>query len=317
MAGIKETPTNFRVYYTCLKTAYTQKKEEAIAILKDLEKQRDDLYLDVQSEYNIKGRDYGIDIYKYEEFIQNKYITGQLLRIAKGFLINKSGNYELIGSRFNLYNLANIQKEIFKLENDIKFADKILSLTIKDYTNILKMYYNKVHEKLVIDGYGYSLGGRIGWICFNRCHIERQKPVLDYEGTKQNRRRLIAEGKKLYNKEEAEWCRANGIEYDGVDPRVYLNNEYVYEMPLLACKLTDGDKLKFTVVNYYGRSVRGKSNEELLKECNYDKHKICQLDLDVKAKLDLCLSIDKILYTKFIRNENQKPSSVAKADRQS
>lgn len=315
MAGIKETPTNFRVYYTCMRNAYTQKKEEAIAIVEDLKVQRNNLYLEIETEYKMKGKDYGIDLYKYEEFVSNKYITGQLLRVAKGYLINKSGNYELIGSRFNLYKLAEIQRDIFKLEEDIKFADKMLSITLRDYTNILKTYFNKVHEKLVIDGYGYSLGGRIGWICFNRCHITKRKSIIDYNETKKNKARLLAEGKRLYNKEEAEWCRANGIEYDGVDGRVYKTEEYVYEMPLLHCTLKDGDKLKFTTANYYGRSVRGKSNEELLKECNYDKHKICELDLDVRAKLDLCLSIDKILYTKFIRNENQKPSSAPKADR--
>ena len=36
MAGIKETPTNFRVYYTSMKNAYTQRKEEATGVLKDL-----------------------------------------------------------------------------------------------------------------------------------------------------------------------------------------------------------------------------------------------------------------------------------------
>ena len=315
MAGIKETPTNFRVYYTCMKNAYTQKKEEAIAILEDLKIQRNNLYLEIETEYKMKGKDYGIDLYKYEEFVSNKYITGQLLRVAKGYLINKSGNYELIGSRFNLYKLAEIQRDIFKLEEDIKFADKMLSITLRDYTNILKTYYNKVHEKLIINGYGYALGGRIGWICFNRCHIKKQRPMLDYEKTKQNKRKLLDEGKRLYNKEEAEWCEKNGIPYDGIDPRVYRCEEYVYEMPLIGCTLTDGTKLKFTTVNYYGRSIRGKSNEELIKECNYDKNKICELDGDVRLKLDLCLAVDKILYTKFIRNENQEPSSIAKANR--
>lgn len=309
MPGIKETPTNFRVYYTCMRDAYTQKKEEATAILEDLCKQRDDLYIDVKSEYNLKGKDYGITLEKYKEFVENRYITGELFRVAKGYLINKEGNYEIIGSRFNLYKLAEIQKEIYKLEQDIIFSNKMLNITLKEYTNILKMYYNEVHKKMIIDGYGYAIGGRIGWTCFNRCHIVKAKPHIDYAATKKNKERLLAEGKRLYDKEEAEWCRKNGIEYDGVDGRVYRNPEYVYEMPLINCTLPDGSKMKLTTSNYYGRSVRGKSNQQLIEECNYDKNKICELDLDVRAKLDLCLEIDKILYTKFIRNENQKPSN--------
>ena len=34
--GIKETPTNFRVYYTSMKTAITQRKEEALSVKIDL-----------------------------------------------------------------------------------------------------------------------------------------------------------------------------------------------------------------------------------------------------------------------------------------
>ena len=38
--------------------------------------------------------------------------------------------------------------------------------------------------------------------------------------------------------------------------------------------------------------------------------KYYNLDLDIKTKLTLCLTVDKILYTKFIRNENQTTNKV-------
>lgn len=315
MESIKETPTNFRVYYTCMRNAYTQKKEEATEILKDLIEQRDDIYIDVQTEFNLKGKSYGIDLNQYEEFIKNKYITGEFLRVAKGYFMNRQGNYELVGSKFNLYNLARIQKEIFKLENDIAFCDKMLAIKLNEYNNILKIYFNKVHELMICKGYGYSFGGKIGWTCINRCKIVNNRKKIDYQETKKKKAQLLAEGKRLYNKEEAEWCKRNGIEYDGVDSRVYINKEFVYEIPLLGSTIQDAFKLRFTTPNYYGTKVRGKSNQQLIEECNYDKAKICQLDLDIRAKLDLCLSIDKILYTKFIRNENQQSSHASKIDR--
>ena len=34
--GIKETPTNFRVYYTSMKNTITQRKEEALTVQLDL-----------------------------------------------------------------------------------------------------------------------------------------------------------------------------------------------------------------------------------------------------------------------------------------
>ena len=315
MKGIKEIPTNFRVYYKSMKDTYTQKKEDAEDILKDLIEQEKELYLDVQSEFQLKGKEYGIDLNKYDEFTKNEYSTGTFLRVAKGFFINKKGVYEVIGSRFNLYNLAKLQKDIYKLQNDITFYNKILSLSLKQYNEILKIYYNKVHEKMIIDGYGYKFDGDIGWICINRCHVVKQKPHIDYQATKKNKERLLAEGKKIYNKEEAAWCAANGLEYDGVDARVYRHPEYVYEIPLLECGIKPAYKQRFTTADRYGRSIRGKSNAELIEECGRDKEKICQLDADIRLKLDMCLEVDKILYTKFIRNENQEPVRIAKTDR--
>ena len=49
--------------------------------------------------------------------------------------------------------------------------------------------------------------------------------------------------------------------------------------------------------------------------CNGDINKICELPLDLKTKVTLCDKADKILYTKFIRNENQKPITFVKTNR--
>ena len=316
MAGIKETPTNFRVYYTSMRTAYTQKHEEAIKLRRDLQNIINDLYFDVKSEYDSNPNPH-IKLIDYEEYRNNKYINGELLRVAKGYLINKGDNYELIASRSNLYKLAKTQKELYILEENIKLYKKLLDLSLGEYTDLLKTYYNKVHEKMIVDGYGYVFGERIGWTCINRCHVKKTKQRIDYKATKENKAKLLSEGKRLYNKEEANWCLANGIEYDGVDGRVYQNIDYVYEIPLIGCTLKYGANQKLTTSNFVGRKVRGKSADELIELCNYDKVKICQLDVDIRTKLDLCLKIDKILYTKFIRNENQEPSISAKTSRKS
>lgn len=53
MSGIKETPTNFRVYYTSMKNAYTQKKEEAVERLKTLGEELNNLYDLVSNDFKI------------------------------------------------------------------------------------------------------------------------------------------------------------------------------------------------------------------------------------------------------------------------
>lgn len=313
--GIKETPTNFRVYYTSMKTAITQRKEEALSVKIDLLRSIKELHEEVESVLNSYKESFNVDVTKYKEYVENKYIDGTFLRLAKGMFINRSNNYELVSDLYTLYNLAKKQKDIFGIEKDIELYDKLLSLTLNQYNEILKTYYTQVQKELVLEGNGYALGNNIGWLCINRCHIERQAPHIDYAATKKRKEELRAAGKKIYNKEEAEWCKQNNIPYDAVDGRVFMRNEYCYEMPLLGCKLPNGGKYKFAITDYRHSSLRGKTNDDLIKMCNNDINKICNLPIDVRTKLNLCLKVDDTLYTKFIRNENQKPIAAGKADR--
>lgn len=310
MAGIKETPTNFRVYYTSMKDAYTQKRDEAVKLLEELNKKVDALHETVSKDFIVNRKEYSVNLDNYSEFKSNKYEDGTFLRVAKGIFANRDNNYELIGRNFDVYDLARTQKEIVDTNKNIAFYNKLLNLTIKEYNNLLKLYYTEVQKKLILDGYGYVFAGMTGWICINRCHIIKRRPHIDFKATKERKAKLLAEGKKLYNKEEAEWCKANGIEYKAEDGRVYQKIEYVYEFPLLDSKVKDGNSLKFTTSDYRSNKIRGKTNADLFKEANGDKNKICQIDVDIRTKLYLCLEADDTLYNKFIRNENQKASPV-------
>ena len=57
--------------------------------------------------------------------------------------------------------------------------------------------------------------------------------------------KTFAAGKKIYNKEEADWCARNGIEYKAEDKRVFRKDEYCYEIPLIHCRITNGHSMVF------------------------------------------------------------------------
>lgn len=312
---IKETPTNVKVYYNSMRQAITQKRNEAIDKLDKLNNTLDKLYKTIRDYINVYKNEFNIDLLKYPEYVNNSYSTGEFYKVAKGLFINRSNNYRLVSDLFDLYKLAKTQKQIYDITNSIKLYDKLLNLSIKDYTETLRTYMTEVHKQLVLEGNGYLISGEIGWICVNRCLIEKSRPKLDYAATRRNKQELIAQGKRLYNKQEADWCRRNGIEYNGVDYRVYINKEYCYEIPLLNCKLPEGTKHKLEIADYRHNDLRGKTNEELIKDCKSITSKICELPIDLRTKLTLCDTTDKILYTKFIRNENQEPSTTTKANR--
>lgn len=313
--GIKETPTNFRVYYKSMINANTCKKKDAVEAYNKLCAQEKVNYEEIKSRINQYAINFHIDLMSYDEFVANKYNDGKFLKLTKGMFINRSNNYELVSDLYDLYTLAKQQFEISNLEHNIECFNKLLSLTLKQYTEILRIYYTEVHKKLILEGGGYSIGNGIGWICVNRCVLTHRRPRIDYAATKKREAELKAAGKHIYNKEEAEWCERNGIPYEAEDKRVFMTNEYCYEIPLIASKMPNGNKLKLEISDYRHASLRGNTNDQLIELCNNDITKICELPIDLKTKVTLCDKTDKILYTKFIRNEGQQSINTPKANR--
>lgn len=313
--AIKETPTNTKVYYKLFIEHNKQKLEEALQAKENLKEDIEIKHKNIEAWKSVYVTEFNFDVDKYKEYVENKYSTGQFLKATKGLLINKENDYELVSDAFNLYDLAAKQKELYDCYNNIRLYEKCIKVTLKEYTEYLRTYYTEVHKKLILEGQGYAFSNNIGWICVNRCVIDKKTPMLDFAATKRREKELLEKGERIYNKEEADWCIRNGIEYNAKDKRVFVCNEYCYQIPLIDCKITNAKSLEFKIADYRHTSCRGKTNEDLIKECNNDTNKICELFVDLKTKVTLCDKADKILYTKFIRNENQKPFTFAKTNR--
>lgn len=313
--GIKKTPTNFRTYYKHLKEEYADKKIKKIGQIEELEQERDTLYKEITDNINKYTTDYNFDLTSYPEFVKNEYTTGTFLKAAKGAFVNRQDEYEMVADLYEVYKLAKCQKELYLHNKDLNIIKKVLKVGLYEYKDILKAYYTEVHKKLILEGAGYVFDNNMGWICINRCHLINPKRPLDYAATKKRKEELIKSGKRIYNKEEAEWCARNGIDYKAEDVRVFINNEYCYEIPLINCKLLNGRKLKLDITDYRGPEIRGKSNDDLIVECNGDCNKLCELSVDLKTKLTLCNKSNKMLYTKFIRNEAQKSINAPSTNR--
>lgn len=304
---IKETPTTISMYYQSLMQAYTEKKESKEKELQPIKEDIASLHSDVKLNMPFYYTTYDVQLYDYPEFMENRYIDGTFLSKAKQVYFNKHDGNKLVTEGLNLYTLALKQKDAAKIEKEIELYDKVLNLSKKEHREILQKFYQEVHKHLIMNGEGYVFEGCLGWICINRCHLINPRTTIDYTATRKKKEQLLAEGKRLYNKEEAEWCKRNNIEYNGVDGRVYSNHEYVYEIPLINCRLPNGRSFKLEPTDYRAYKVRGKTNQDLIEECNHDVDKICELPVDIKTKLTMSVEVDKMLYLNFIRNESQKP----------
>lgn len=304
MAQIKPMPVHIREYYKAMKEAYTQKKDEA-------RKEREELISEVEVlQHDIMERHddylkYKINLSEYPEFINNEYVDGQFLRMCKGAYLNKENDYELTTDLHNLLKLAKKQYRINELKSQLELFDKILSIKTNEYVRYMRVFFNEVHKKMIIEGCAYHYGHGLGDVLINRCKYTSHRKAVDYKATKQKKAEILARGGRIYDKAQAEWCEQNGIEYDGEDGRVYLNMEYYYEIFMTNKLFKEARSFSFTPQDYRSVELRGKTNKQLIEECNEDLNKICELPVDLKTKLHMCTEVDKMLYTNFVRNEGQ------------
>lgn len=313
--AIKETPTNYRVYFKTMKNSIRPQYNAALDKYEKLLVEEKALHSEVLHNADVYRKSFKIILTDYVEIVKNKYIDGKFHSDAKGLFLNKKQNYTATTPLYKLYKLSREQKELYDLKNNIDLWEKMLDLTLNDYKVILETFYNEVHKKLIIEGLGYVYEQPLGWVCINRCKIvPGARKVLNFQATKRNKERLLAEGKRLWNEQEAEYALKVGIPYDGVDYRVYLNEEAAYEVPIINCRVTKGEKVKLEPAARRA-AIQGRTDEQVIADCDNDMNKVCELPIDIKRKLYLCLKINDILYLNFIRNEAQQTAHTAKANR--
>lgn len=304
MTQIKPMPVHIREYYKAMRQAYTQKKEEARQEREELISEVDALQQDIMEKHEDYLK-YKINLLDYPEFINNEYTDGQFYKMCKGAYLNRENDYELTAELHNLLKLAEMQRKIVELKLQLEFYDKILGIKANDYIKYMRTYFNEVHKKMIIEGYAYHFGNRIGDVLINRVKYTSKRKAIDYKATKAKKEEIRARGGRVYDKAEAEWCEKHGIEYNGEDGRVYLSDEYYYEIFMTNKCFPCATMFSFTPQDYRSAELRGKSNQQLIEECGRDLNKICELPIDMKSKLHMCVEVDKMLYTNFIRNEGQ------------
>lgn len=311
---IKQIPIGIKDYFNDLKNQYNTQYNTNLQLLESYKKECDELYDTLLKKENIYKKQYNINLSDYKEFKENKYSNGSFFTYAKGCYLNNRSDFEHFGASYDVYKLAKLQKDIHDITKQNELNLKLANIGYKEYLNIIKTFYTEVQRQLILEGNGYSLG-QVGWFCINRCVIEKARPMLDFAATKKRKEELKSSGAKVYNKVEANWCKERGIEYKAADVRVFKKDDHCYEVPLISCLLPNGSDYKLTVSDYRGSSLRGKTNQNLIDLCNKDPKEICKLDIDLRTKLTLCEQVDKILYNKFIRNENQQPSTHRSSNR--
>ena len=111
--GIKETPTNIKVYYNSMKNAITLKHKEAVEAFDSLRSLMSVSYEEIKSCIDVYKNNFKVNLNDYPEFVEDRYIDGTFLKVAKGMFINRNNNYQLVSDLFDLYNYAKQQKRYY------------------------------------------------------------------------------------------------------------------------------------------------------------------------------------------------------------
>lgn len=304
-----ERAISVRDYYNAMLSSFSMALQKIDKQISDIE----DDCVGLRDKVAVYADKLDVDVRDYKEFKQDKYIDGKLFNILSTIVHDFRTKDDVKIYAMMIYSYAAKRKAQYELARRKESYTKALSLSFSDYRHIIKTFYYKVQSAL-LDGKGYEISSGLGWLCFNRVLIKNDKKVLDYAATAANKKKLLSEGKILWNKDEAEKAELDGIEYKGVDYRIYRNVECVYEFPILFSKFNKG-MLKISYLNW--RTPENQiHNADLLKKTNGNVNKIKALDVDLKTKLSLCLQADKMLYLKFIRNEAQTSYKYRKTYRQ-
>ena len=133
--GIKETPTNFRVYYTSMKEYYNKAKDEANKSIDALNVEITRLKNNIVEREQVY-KEYGIVLDNYQEFVVNEYIDGKFLNATRKHF-RDTAKENIDQNLWELYDLAGKQKAIHDLKRDIEFYDKLkfLELTIMKFND--------------------------------------------------------------------------------------------------------------------------------------------------------------------------------------
>jgi hypothetical protein len=134
---------------------------------------------------------------------------------------------------------------------------------------------------------------------------DKMKPLVDHNATNIRKRQLLAEGRKLWDKDEAQWYHNRGIPYDGVDYRVFKEMTHYYEFCFVRSSIFSFNHQELDISDVISNKLRGNTYETFAEMCK-SLDEIYNLQVDIKFKLHIMLTKYPGKYTNFIRNATQR-----------
>ena len=277
-------------------------------LLETILQSKEDLYNYINKNKVIIKNNYNINLDDFkEEWVNKEFISSRPLhqRVLKLINDNKADNRLLIIQLHKYCNNLYLEYKYTKSYNNCETRKNIKFNTYRKYITI---YFNKVHQ-YILEGYGYKFQYGIGTYCLNYWKLDankmKNKSIIDFAATNARKKELLSQGKKLYNDIEAAWYKARNIPYDGIDYRIYKQNDYFYEFTFIKSNIFRSSNLEYKHTEYVASKYRGMSYIDMAEKLCNNIEDIYNLQVDIKYKLNILLYKDPTKYLNFIRNAEQ------------
>lgn len=185
---------------------------------------------------------------------------------------------------------------------ELELSNKKQTLTFGEYRDFVFRYYTKVH-KVLLQGKAYRYMNGIGTLYIHRVQIEGEGRKIDFHKTKLRKEELQAKGVKLYNKYEADQCKALDLPYDGVDYRVWLRAPAYYSLRFIHSKFF-AKEYDFYPISYIHQKYRDYNQDQLAFEVCRNNEDIFDLQIDLRTKIAIYLKRNPERFVDFDRKFN-------------
>lgn len=173
-----------------------------------------------------------IDLSKYTKEIKDEqydFDSDLYSRISDIFEDNKYPEHRV--AVIQLIKYIEFLAKKYELEQTIEEYTKYSGMYRDDYIRLLKTYYSVV-ANFMIKGYGYKLAKGTGTVYVEKFIWSKPRKVLNLTESTRNKKRLILEGKKVYNRKDEYMAKLFGVEYDPEEYRVYKEKSSGYRLKI-------------------------------------------------------------------------------------
>lgn len=119
----------------------------------------------------------------------------------------------------------------YELEQVMEEYTKYSTMYREDYIKLLKAYYCMIGNYL-IKGYGYKISKGLGTIYIEKFVWDKPRKVINLTESRRNKKKLILEGKKVYNRKDEYMAKLFGVEYNPEEYRVYKEKSSGYRLKI-------------------------------------------------------------------------------------